>query len=791
MYRVVRVAVACGIASALLAALQAQEAPPAAPEVPPRVDFARDVAPILRQRCLRCHHAADAESGLSLASADGLRDGGYVVPGQPDRSPLLALVVPGADGQRPAMPKQGPPLSPAELAVLRQWVAQGAAWPDGLTLQPARRADGSWWSLQALAEVAPPEPPGLPADWAAHPIDRFVFARLREAGLRPNPPADRRDLIRRLSYDLIGLPPSIEEVEAFAHDPAPDAYERLVDRLLASPQYGEQWGRHWLDVVRFGESNGYERNILIPNLWPFRDYVIGALNDDRPFDQLIVEHLAGDIAAAGDPSREIGTAFLVCGPYDNVGNRDPVQAAIIRANHIDEMLRVTTEAFLGLTVGCARCHDHKFDPITQRDYYALYATLAGVRHGERVVATDAQRRDHEARLQPLRAKEQELSRQRDALRRSVAQRGAQAQPTADEQRQLDALQRQLDQVQQAIKQLPPLPRVWAGTFDAQAAQQPHHVFRGGDPQKPGEAVAPASLQVLDHLASRYQLDASAGEAERRLALARWLASPDNPLVPRVLANRLWHYHFGTGLVDTPSDFGAMGSLPTHPELLDWLARQVLRHGWRLKPLHRLIVTSQTYRQSSTWRAEAADIDGDTRLLWRFPPRRLTAEEVRDTMLALAGALRLSPMGGPGFRLYQYQQDNVATYVPLDVHGPETYRRAVYHQNARAARVDVLSDFDCPDPAAAAPRRASTTTPLQALAMLNHRFVHDMARAMAQRIQHEAGSDPARQVHQAFRLAYARSPDDEEAPRCARLVQQHGLWALCLALLNSNELMYLR
>ncbi|HEX6984223.1 MAG TPA: DUF1549 and DUF1553 domain-containing protein, partial [Planctomycetaceae bacterium] len=538
-------------------------------------------------------------------------------------------------------------------------------------------------------------------------------------------------------YDLTGLPPTPEEIESFAAADRPDAYERLVDRLLASPRYGERWGRHWLDVVRFGESNGFERNVLINNVWPFRDYVIRSFNEDKPFDRLVLEHLAGDVIAAGDSDVAVGTAFLVCGPYDNVGNQDPAAAAVIRADALDEMIRATGEAFLGLTVGCARCHDHKFDPITQADYHALYATFAGVKHGERDVG-----------------------------------RGP----------------------------------WWVGLFEP--APGPFHVFRGGDPQRKGDEVVPASLAVLDALPSRYELPKEASEAERRLALARWIASPENPLTARVLANRVWHYHFGVGIVDTPSDFGFMGGRPTHPELLDRLARELIDGGWRLKPLHRLIVTSQTYRQASViadFGLRNADrsspnpksqipnpqsIDADARLLWRFPPRRLTGEEVRDTMLAVAGRLD-GRIGGPGFRLYEYVEDNVATYVPLDEHGPETFRRAVYHQNARAARVDVLTDFDCPDPAFAASRRPTTTTPLQALAMTNHAFPLAMAEAFADRLRREAGDAPAHQIRRGFLLAFGREPAAEELAAAEGLVAAHGLRAFCRAVLNSNELVTVR
>ncbi|MEX2139163.1 MAG: PSD1 and planctomycete cytochrome C domain-containing protein [Pirellulales bacterium] len=714
------------------------------------VDFARDVAPIFQQHCVRCHQPGIRKGELSLATVADLKANEYVVPGKPEESHLLEMVTPPAEGERPAMPKDGKSLTESQLTVLRRWIAEGAVWPEEIVVREKSKADAGWWSLQPLAEVEPPvvsrrverpSPPELTPEWSANPIDRFVLARLADQKLQPNSPADRRTLIRRVTYDLTGLPPTAAEVEAFVNDTAADAYEKLVDRLLASPHYGEQWGRHWLDVVRFGESNGYERNVLINNAWPFRDYIIRSFNEDKPFDRLVLEHLAGDVIGAGDPAVEIGTAFLVCGPYDNVGNQDAVQAAIIRANHADEMIRATSEAFLGLTIGCARCHDHKFDPLLQKDYYSLYATFFGVRHDSRPIAT----------------KEERAAAEREAEERKGDQK-------------------------------PTLPTAFAGQFE-QIADRSFQVHIGGDPQKLGDEVAPASLDVFAKLGSSYRLPNSAKEAERRLALARWIVAPDNPLTPRVLANRLWHYHFGAGIVDTPSDFGYMGGRPSHRELLDWLAQQVLAHGWRLKPLHRQIVTSQTYRQASTWRKDAADVDGDSRLLWRYPPRRLTGEELRDTMLALAGKLPDDEKGGPGFRLYKYHEDNVATYVPLDEHGPETYRRAVYHQNARATQIDVLSQFDCPDPAIAAPRRATTTTPLQALALLNHPFTFDMARFFAERVERDANSTRM-QITRAFAAALGRHSDEVELRAALELVESHGLRALCHALLNSNELIYI-
>ncbi len=393
------------------------------------VDFARDIAPILERSCLSCHHPGGAKGDVSLATvADLVADEFYVVPSRPEESYLLDLIRPEADGEPPLMPKTGDPLADDEVDLVRRWIAEGAAWPETLVLSEPSKAGADWWAIQPLAEVKPPTPEGLPEPWARNPIDRFLFAAMAERGLAPSPPADRRDLIRRVTYDLTGLPPTPGEVEAFRADDRADAYERLVDRLLASPRYGERWGRHWLDVVRFGESNGYERNVIIDNLWPFRDYVIESFNEDKPFDRLVLEHLAGDVIGPGDPRVEVGTTFLVCGPYDNVGNQDPAQAAQIRANTLDEMIRTSSETFLGFTIGCARCHDHKFDPIRQADYYALSATFAGVHHGSREITTDARRREREESLRPLQAEQERLTRERDELEESVLARGKAAEP---------------------------------------------------------------------------------------------------------------------------------------------------------------------------------------------------------------------------------------------------------------------------------------------------------------------------------------------------------------------------
>ncbi len=934
------------------------------------MDFERDIRPLLHARCIECHGANKQKSGLRLdhkvAALKGGVGGIVIVPGNSAASELIRRV--SSNDKTEMMPPAGNRLTPREIALLKTWIDAGANWPDEKTTIEAKRADKTWWSLQSLANIEPPISKGIPNVWAGSPIDRFIYAKLAERNLQPNPPADRRSLIRRVSYDLTGLPPSPEEVETFVSDDDSQAYEKLVDRLLASPRYGEQWGRHWLDVARFGESKGFEPNHILDNLWPYRDYVIRSFNEDKPFNRFVIEQLAGDVIGRGDPAVEVGTAFLVCGPYDAVGNQDEAQKKVIRANTLDDMITATSSAFLGLTVNCARCHHHKFDPIPTEDYYRMRAAFEGVTHGERALATPEAKARYAAAARLLEIRRAELTKEKVELEKSIAgrakERAAQvtsyplpkvtrhfnehrfppvaarylkfkmlahsenpksavsarldefevfspagrniaaasagakatgvttrraedfagaeaygvelvndgkfgerwfvgnpaeltltfpkpetierilfshdrtaspndpgaglgpfvteyevlisldgrtwravadstARPPLDEahlierfsravmtdaeRQMLKAFDDELARLNRELKAIPPLPMVWAGKFEE--PNETTYVHKGGDPARRGADVAPASLAVLERALKPFALPAAAPEGERRLALAEWIASDENPLTARVLANRIWHYHFGAGLVDTPSDFGYLGGRPTHPELLDWLARRLQSHGWRLKALHREILLSQTYRQSSGYREAAARADGGARLLWRFPQRRLDAEEIRDTLLSVVGKLDLR-MGGPGFRLYRYLQDNVATYLPLDQHGPETYRRAVYHQNARSSLIDGLTDFDLPDNASAAPNRIRTTSPLQALTLLNHAFTLAMADALVERAKREAPQSSAAQVRRAFTLAFQRQPTAEEERWALELITAHGWPAFGRALLNANELLYL-
>ena len=937
--------------------------------------FEQKVRPVLVEHCYSCHsaEAKKLKGGLYLDSKSGWEKGGdsgepVVVPGKPEAS-LLIRTVQHLEADK-EMPPKKPKLPEAVIADLVTWVKMGAPDPrDGKV--EAKRGDKSWWSLQPLRDLK-----SQMADFKSKditPIDSLITAKLAEKKLTLNPLADPRALIRRMTYDLTGLPPTMEEVNAFVEQSTRDpksAIQNLIDRLLASPRYGEQWGRHWLDVIRFGESNGFERNFVIDDLHPFRDYVIKSINDDKPFNQFITEHLAGDVIGKDNPQVEVGSAFLVAGPYDDVGNQDIVAQKNIRAATLDDMITATSGAFLGLTINCARCHNHKFDPIPTEDYYRLRSAFEGITHGRRVIATKAERDAFEAAMKPLNARLRKLEKERATLDADIEARakaasaamkptrpkideqgtsetfaptearyvkfvihsltnahqtttkgkrvGAQggkltefqvwsaddanrnvalssngtkaegaksataddfpeaygpqycidgalgeawfigdpaelkltfAKPerinritfinargdrtindskvrgatpceyevqvsldgktwttvasddgrepwtpahgiakarrtlaTPEETTTLTELDKQLAAVQRQIAAVPKLPQVWAGNYSQ--PKQRTFVHKGGDPTKELDPVVPASLAVLDKITKPYALKPDAPEGSRRLALAQWITSDENALTARVLANRVWQHHFGTGIVDTPSDFGFLGSKPTHPELLDYLASRLIANGWKLKALHREILLSQTYQQSAAYREAAAKEDKDARHLWRFPPRRLTAEELRDTMLTVAGKMQLEPMGGPGFRLYKFTQNNVCTYFPLDAHGPETYRRAVYHQNARASVVDVLNDFDLPDIAFAAPKRANTTTPMQALTMLNHSFTLDMAKALSARIQ----SGDA--VTQAYRMAFQREPSAKEREAAMQLISAHGAEAFCRALLNANELLYL-
>ncbi len=628
-----------------------------------------------------------------------------------------------------------------------------------------RRAGLDWWSLQP---VGGPTPPAVAnRGWVRNPIDAFVLARLEAAGLRPAPPADRATLVRRLTLDLLGLPPTPAEVDAFVADDRPDAYERLVERLLASPHYGERWGRHWLDVARFGESQGYERDKIRDHAWRYRDYVIRSFNADKPFDRFVREQLAGDVLAPRDPEGIVATGFLVAGPWDEVGNEQQGQLMKrrVREDELEDIVSAVGQGFLGLTVNCARCHDHKFDPIPQADYYRLKAAFEGVRHGNRPLLPPAAAQVWNDKAARLTARVRELE-------------GAVASAEKTRKHVPAGLAAELARRRAEWAALGAVPLAYAAN-----PSPPGPTFRltRGDVEKPREQVAAGGLSAVRTPPPDFGLPFDAPEGQRRARLADWAASPDNPLTARVLVNRVWHYHFGEGLVRTPSDFGFNGDRPTHPELLDWLARAFLDGGWSIKRLHWLIVLSSTYRQASA---------AGRPVLAAFPARRLEGEAVRDAMLYASGRLSRR-MGGPGFRPFITTVFNSNFYTLTDPEGPEYERRTVYRILVNSAKDPLLEAFDCPDPSVKSPRRTATTTPLQALDLMNDRFVVRQAAAFARRVRADAGPDPAAEAAWAYRLALGRRPAPDEAARADRLVREHGLETLCWVLFNSSEFLYLR
>jgi Protein of unknown function (DUF1553)/Protein of unknown function (DUF1549)/Planctomycete cytochrome C len=681
-------------------------------------DFDRVIAPLLIEHCLDCHSGNKPKGGLDLSrrgsAMDGGDEGAVVVPGKPEESRLWDYV------NRDKMPPKKP-LGAAEKELLRAWIAAGAAWGtdpvDPWRVTSGKRAGYDWWALQPIAKQTPPV---KDAHRVRNPIDAFLLPKLESHGLHYSDPADRRTLIRRLSFDLLGLPPTPEEVAAFEQDPAPDAYERLVQRCLDAPAYGMRWARHWLDVTRFGESNGFEFDEPRPNAWPYRDWVVNALNADLPYDEFARLQLVGDVLRPGDAEALRATGFLVAGAYDTVGQtqQSEVMKRVVRQDELEDLVAVVSQTFLGLTANCARCHDHKFDPIRQVEYYGLTAALGGVRHGER-----------------------------------------------------------------------PLP---AGKVYAVVPRQPEvaHLLVRGDPGQRGPVVSAGGLRAIAGLEGDFSLPPDAPEAERRKRLAAWVTHPKNPLFARVIVNRLWQHHFGVGLVETPNDFGFNGGRPSHPELLDWLAAGLADHGWSLKHLHRVIVTSEAYRQGSSWNEAAARVDAGNRLLWRKSPRRLEAETVRDAVLSVAGRLDVR-MGGPGFldvRVVRAPGTAAMLYLPVEPGGEASQRRTLYRVWSRGGRNRLLDVLDCPDPSTTAPSRAVTTTPLQALAMLNNAFVLHTARDFAERLQGEPGDVDA-QVRRAYLLAYGRPPRSDEAELARRAVREHGLTVLTRALFNSNEFLY--
>jgi mono/diheme cytochrome c family protein len=737
--------------------------------------FERRIAPILSESCASCHNGDKHRGGLDLTNRKSLLEGGdsgaAIVPGKLDEGSLLTMV----GGDKPKMPKSGKPLTPAQLADLRQWINNGAEWPTGV------RVSAELWSLRPVARPNVPQIEN--ADWIKTPIDAFILRRLQEEGLKPAPPADRIALIRRATFDLHGLPPTPKEIDDFVADTSADAFAKVIERLLASPRYGERWGRHWLDLASYADSHGFELDYPRPHAWRYRDYVIQAFNDDKPYDRFLREQIAGDVLAPDDPSAAIATGFLAAGPWDYSGYVTAIQGTVAsrmtRLRDLDNMLTTVMTTTVALTVGCAQCHDHKFDPIPQKDYYRLQAVFAGLRRGDRISrgrATEEQARRMEQIRLDIHKKRIGVA-EIDALASDVR-----TEETVQNRRKLCA---EIAALQAEYAKLPQVELTYAAIAETPPAT---YVLHRGDTESPRERVAPAALSAVKSLRAELT-DADAPEGARRLALARWLTDPANPLTARVMVNRLWHYHFGRGIVGTPGDFGFNGERPSHPDLLDWLATEFQRRNWSVKEMHRLIMSSSVYQQSCRHDAKGAAVDGNNRLLWRMNRRRLAAEEVYDSILAVTGNLDLT-MGGPAFQPFRYQFRKSPIYDYLDRSDrPERSRRSVYSFIVRSTPNPFMDVLDFPIPSECTPARNSTTTALQSLSLLNDPFVLRQADCFARRLADAHRDDARERVKTAYRLALGREPSKREAELAEQFVEKHGLFAFSRTLFNTNEFLY--
>ena len=935
-------------------------------------DFEKEIRPLLQKHCIECHGEKKQKGELRLDAKSfalkGGHDGPVLVAGDAAKSPLFQRITSSDADER--MPPKGDPLSAAQIATVRAWIESGAAWPENDADRAAAMDKRlQHWSVQPVR-----------ADFAKDAsVDGFINASLSAKGLSMSPEADRRTLIRRLSFDLLGLPPTPERVAQFVRDNDTQSYEKLVDELLTSPHYGERWARHWLDIAHYADTHGFERDQLRPNAWRYRDYVIDSLNADKPYDRFIREQIAGDVFAPDDAQSVIATGFLAAGPWDFVGNvetQSDMLKRAARAGDLDDMVTQVITSTMGITINCARCHDHKLDPITQQEYYSLWSVFAGVKRGEREVSAAesqrladekerlgkelAQTRARIARLageglelaklipensgidmrtgaitkekqdyhrdipankkvsvpsvpsvlsvfvpngpapipatsghfwdtianRPLNAqrstvlggtdfaakghtmlamhansgvvfdlaklREQsgiaamrltglvgfgaakeaadtladftvfvdgELKFQKLKLRKNetaaldievpttaktltlIATDGgdgishdllfigdpklvpgvAEKQITEADAAELNALRTETQKLESELKAIPAPAKVYAITSDAEPPVI--KMQRRGNPEDEGAEVQPAAFSWAKHSPILLGENATP-EGQRRRALAEWITHRDNPLTRRVLVNRLWHHHFGQGLVTTPSDFGLGGDKPSHPELLDWLAGEFLKSGWSLKHMHKLIVTSAAYRQVSVGSVRS---DGSNRLLWRQNPRRLDAESLHDAVLAVSG--KLNPgRGGPGFRDFNYTEAYAPIYDYVTPEKPELWRRSIYRFIVRTTPHRFMTTLDCPDPANLTPARIQTTTALQALTLSNNDFMLQQARHLTKRIANETDS-PKAAIRRAFALAFQREATAAELQAATLLVTEQSLFALCRMLMNANEFIY--
>jgi mono/diheme cytochrome c family protein len=793
------------------------------------------VLPILKANCLKCHgnDPKKIKGEFDLRTRASAMKGGETGPAfnlkKHEASLLLEAVNYSKDGYN--MPPTGK-LKANEIAVLTEWVKAGVPYPPdqlgdaaATTHEPKKKEftaeQKAYWAYQPVKNSAPPQNAGRTA------IDKFIVAKLNEKGLKIGTQASKATLIRRAYYDLTGLPPTPKQIDDFVVNSDPKAFEKLIDQLLASPQYGEKWGRHWLDIVRYAETNGYERDGTKPNAWRYRDYVIRFFNDDRPYDQFIREQLAGDELPRKDGAIDpiIATAYYRLGVWDD----EPADRLQSKFDSYDDIVTITGQAFLGMTLNCARCHDHKGDPLLQEDYYKLVAFFRDIREfsmdrssgstSQSDISPAELRKTYEAELTARNSKIEALTKAIVALENSTIK----LMPSED-QRASEGLDRHL-----VLKKLPkffskeqsaeygkltkereelhrkPRPKQDLTLSVNNCDRQPPATFLNirGNPHVNGQEVKPGFPVILG--ADEPKIEPKDKSTGRRIALAEWIASPKNPLTARVMMNRVWQHHFGKGLVPSANDFGKLGEQPTHPELLDYIAADFMTGGWTLKRMHRAMLLTDAYQRSSDAIAANAQKDPANNYLWRFNKRRLNAEEVRDSILSVSGNLNLA-MGGPS--MYPKISDEVLAGISFgdkknhwpDSPESERNRRTVYSFVKRSLQVPILSNHDQADTDNSCPVRYTTTVPTQALGMLNGDFTNEQARTLAKRLKADAGPELPAQVARGIRLTTGRIPNADEIKKDVTFIEllksKHklddakALDQYCLMLLNTNEFVYL-
>ena len=812
-------------------------------------DFARDIQPIFERRCYVCHGENMQQGELRLDSRESvLRGGGSgvpaVVPGDSAKS-LLYRYVAGLGETR--MPPVEPFLAPEQIEQIREWIDSGADWPGEHSAAAAEEPDHlekarSHWSFQPLERPSPPTIRNASlAARVRNPIDAFVFAKLDERGWEPSSEVGPHQLLRRAFLDLTGLPPTIEEQQAFFPHPGHSDLERVIDDLLSRPTYGERWARHWLDLVRYADTNGYERDAIKPAVWRYRDYVIRSLNEDKPFDRFAIEQIAGDELPDVSPETMVATGFHRLGPWDD----EPADPLTDRYDQLDDLVRTTSEAFLGLTLGCARCHNHKFEPLTAADYYSMVAVFAPLTRPRaertellrpigrrkdldefeirdrqiRVVEDEIEAIRHQARSEFLRSGHSELptrvvaafetpEQERDQVEVSIVAEFSENVATMLEAALPSGTRRRIMNLEERICELysetPTLDQAYI-LHEPRGEPPASFLLIRGSASNPGPELEPATPAILSFKADFPEWHAGSPTSLRRMALARWIASAKNPLTARVIVNRVWQFHYGEGIVRSPSDFGLMGQPPTHPELLDWLASWFIESRWSIKALHRLIMTSSTYRMSKEWNAEYGATDPANLLLWRVPYRRLEVEAIRDSILAVSGRLN-SKMYGPSMYPYvpaaalEGSSDPHIIWKKFDEE--DASRRTIYALVKRSLIVPMLEVLDLCDTTKSSAMRNTTAVPTQALTLFNGEFVNRQARHFALRVAHLAGADTLARIDLAFRLALARNPTQLERRTLAAFLEAEeaegrggaqgrfdALVQLCRVIFNMNEFSY--